>query len=245
MFLDNLLPSYFGIFGAPVCFIQRIRHPHLVSFGLLANLSVMRSRSIISNIDSIWDAGANEGQFAFMVNTIWPELPIYSFEPDPTTYSKLSTNFNKHKIPGRVFSVALAEKVETRQFVRYEDNVNNSFLNRNQDAHLELDTIEVMCTSLDLVSMEMPEVKNAFLKLDVQGFELAVLAGAKSFLKNCRFVLIEVSLSPAYTGGAYADEIMLAMRSYGFECIQILDLLRRKSKFNEILEADLLFRRMV
>lgn len=245
MFLDNLLPSYFGIFGAPACFIQRIRYPNLVSFGLLANLSVMRSKRIITNIDSIWDVGANEGQFAFMANKVWPALPIYSFEPDPATYSKLSANFNKYKILGRTFPIALAEKAGTRQFMRYEENVNNSFLNRGQDTQLELDAIEVTCSSLDLVSMEIPEVKNAFLKLDVQGFELTVLAGAKDFLKYCRFVQIEVSFSPAYAGGAHADEIMLLMRSCGFECIQILDLLRRKSKFDEILEADLLFRRIV
>jgi hypothetical protein len=83
MFLDNLLPSFIGAIAAPLCFVKRIRYPDMVSFGLLASLSKMKSKGIISNIDSIWDIGANQGQFAFMAHNIWPELPVYSFEPDP------------------------------------------------------------------------------------------------------------------------------------------------------------------
>lgn len=245
MFLDNLLPSFCGALGAPECFLKRLRYPGMVSFGLLANLSAMRSRNIISDIDSIWDVGANKGQFAFMASSVWPELAIYSFEPDPVTYNKLSANFTKHKIPGHTFATALAEKVEDREFVRYEENVNNSFLKRDLDVDAASEVIQVPCTTLDLVCVKMPEVKAAFLKLDVQGFELAVLAGAKDFLKHCRFVLIEVSFSPAYTGGAHADEIMLKMREQGFECIEILDLFRSKGKPHRILEADLLFRKCI
>lgn len=245
MFLDNLLPSFCGALGAPVCFLKRLRYPGMVSFGLLANLTAMRSRNIISDIDSIWDVGANEGQFAFMASSVWPELPIYSFEPDPVTYNKLSTNFTKHKISGHTFATALADKLEDREFVRYEENVNNSFLKRDQDVDIVSEVIQVPCTTLDLVCAQMPEVKAAFLKLDVQGFELTVLAGAKDFLKRCSFVQIEISFSSAYTGGANADEIMLEMRKQGFECIEILDLLRSKGKLHQILEADLLFRRCV
>lgn len=89
MFLDNLLPSFIGAVAAPSYFIKRLLYPDMVSFGLLANLAKMSSRGTITGIDSIWDVGANHGQFAFMAHNVWPDLPIYSFEPDPSSVEKL------------------------------------------------------------------------------------------------------------------------------------------------------------
>lgn len=244
MFLDNLLPSYLGAISAPKALLKRLCYPNLVSFGLLANLSKMHSRGIISGIDSIWDVGANLGQFAFMVHLVWPELPIYSFEPDPESYKKLEDNFKRFSIAGKTFSCALGDKTESKQLMRYADDVNNSLLKCSaaaDDGIVEHVTVE--CITLDAIFHSVPEVNAAFLKLDVQGFELAVLAGARDFLKRCRFVQMEVSFSPAYANGAHAGEVILVMRDCGFECIGILDLLRKKDAGNRILEADLLFRR--
>lgn len=244
MFLDNLLPSFVGAIAAPKCFIARLKHPEMVSFGLLANLAKMRSRGTISKIDSIWDIGANYGQFAFMAHSVWPELPIYSFEPDQISYKKLEHNFNKFSIVGKSFCFALSDKVESKKLLRYADNVNNSLLENDTYADSSIDSMTVACTTLDVVSKTIPEVSSAFLKLDVQGFELVVLRGAEAFLNKCLFVLIEVSFSPTYSGGAHAGEIIIAMRDYGFECIDILDLLRDKKGSNKIIEADLLFKKI-
>lgn len=244
MFLDNLLPSFIGAVAAPLSFIKRIRHPDMVSFGLLANLAKMRSRGIISGIDSIWDVGANCGQFAYMAHKVWPNIPVFSFEPDPDSYKKLQLNFEKFSIKGNSYPYALGDKVESKQLLRYADNVNNSLLQNDHYADgRAIDNVRVECTTLDIISRIIPEVNSAFLKLDIQGFELVALAGAENFLKNCLFVQIEVSFSPTYLGGAHAGEIILAMRGYGFECIDILDLLRDKNGSHRIIEADILFKK--
>lgn len=243
MFLDNLLPSFIGAAAAPLCFIKRIRHPDMVSFGLLANLTKMRSRGTISGIDSIWDVGANLGQFAFMAHNVWPNVPVYSFEPDPDSYEKLQHNFKKFSVIGKTFPYALSDKVESKQLMRYAENVNNSLLKSESYEDSVVENLSVECTTLDVISKAIPEVSAALLKLDVQGFELMVLAGAKNFLEKCLYVQIEVSFSPTYSGGAHAGEIILAMREYGFECIDILDLLRDKNGLHKIIEADLLFKR--
>lgn len=245
MFLDNLLPNFTAVVAAPLCFIKRIRFPSMVSFGLLASLSKMRNKGIISKIDSIWDVGANHGQFAFMAHSVWPTLPIYSFEPDPNSYQNLQANFKKFSFVGKTFCYALSDKVESKQFYCYNNDVNNSLL-ESSESHVSGHVNKiytVKCTTLDHIASDYPKVNSAFLKLDVQGFELAVLAGATAFLKRCLYVQIEVSFSPTYINGAHADEIILAMRQYGFECIEILDLLRDKVKSNKIIEADLLFKR--
>lgn len=243
MFLDNLLPSFIGALAAPICFFKRIRHPDMVSFGLLANLTKMKSNNTIENIDSIWDVGANQGQFSFMAHSIWSDIPIYSFEPDSVSYEKLKSNFAKYSIMGQVFKYAIGAKIERKQLIRYEDNVNNSLLENESFSKTVLDKEMVECTTLDDFSKTLPAVSNAFLKLDVQGFELMVLAGATAFLNKCRYVQIEVSFSPTYSGGAHAGEILLLMRDYGFECIEILDLLREKNG-GHLIEADILFKKI-
>ena len=111
---------------------------------------------------------------------------------------------------------------------------------RNEE---NLSTVDVACTTLDLMVDSMPGMRAAYLKLDVQGFELVVLAGAQEFLKKCKYVQVEVSFSPAYAGGATSYEVISEMSGYDFECIEILDLLRNKTGVNEIIELDLLFRR--
>jgi FkbM family methyltransferase len=243
VFLDNLLPASLGMLGAPVCFLKKILYPDMISFGLLANLSKMRRNKIICDIDSIWDVGANCGQFAVMANLVWHDLPICSFEPDPICFKKLEATFAKFAIPGKTYRLAISENNNSRVLNRYEKDVNNSFLNRSDSEDLSLDEVEVDCRTLDNFIDESSSTNSIFLKLDVQGFELIVLSGAKKFLEKCKFVQIEVSFSPSYNRAAHAGEILLAMRENGFTCINILDLLRDRESMNIIVEADLLFRR--
>ena len=242
MFLDNLFPGYLGALAAPASFLKRLRHRKLVSFGLLANLQAMQKKSVIADIDAIIDVGANQGQFAFMAHSIWPEIPIYSFEPDPENFVILQQHFSKYSITGQPLNMALGSEQATLPLHRYENHVNNSFLTREEINHTSqpFEKVNVTCTTLDAISASLPKINAAFLKLDVQGFELAVLKGSVNFLQHCRYVLAEVSFTSSYTNGAHADEVMLALRTYGFECIQLLDILRDK-KSGHILEADMLF----
>lgn len=245
MFLDNLLPSGMAILASPQALLRRVINPQKVSFGLLANLYAMRRRGEIIGIDSILDVGANEGQFAFMAHSVWPELPIYSFEPDPDCFEKLNSTFKQFSIPGRTFPCALGSEIGLKPLIRYSQNVNNSFLQRIDASQKAQDSVQVQCTTLDEVSNEIQLGANPFLKLDVQGFELGVLAGAVDFLKRCRYVQIEVSFASSYCSGAHADEVMRFMREQGFQCVEILDLLRNaREGTRDITEADILFRNM-
>ncbi len=243
MFLDNLLPAGMAILLAPKAFWYRITRPKKVSFGLLANLFAMRHRAEIAGIDSIWDVGANQGQFAFMAHQVWPELPIYSFEPDPDIFAELEFTFKQYAISGQVFCCALGSEIVSKELLRYPSNVNNSFLPRIGNEQEIQDKVSVNCTTLDEISQQIQKYSNVFLKLDVQGYELAVLSGALEFLSCCRYVQIEVSLVSSYYSGAKADEVMRFMREQGFQCVEILDLLRNtQNKTRDITEIDLLFR---
>ena len=55
------------------------------------------------------------------------------------------------------------------------------------------------------------------LKVDVQGYEKAVLDGAGTVLKNCRAIIVEMSLVPLYEGQSSAIELWDYLTRLGFE----------------------------
>ena len=243
MFLDNLLPTVFGVLGAPKAFLSRLRNPRMVSYGLLASLSVMKKKGVIRDIDSIWDVGANVGQFAFMAHTVWRNLPVYSFEPDDKVFSQLEDNFKKFDILGSCFPYALGEELGSKALYHCEDTVNTSLLEpEERESGLVVKQSQIECRTLDSMLAEVKKSQSPLLKLDVQGYEAHVLRGGSEFLSHCKYVIAEATFSSQYKGGVHADELISMMRARGFICIQIMDILRDKnSNRGEILEIDILF----
>ena len=244
MYLDNLLPKGLAAFAAPGCLWKRILHPDLVSFGLMANLASARRRGLIREIDAIIDVGANVGQYAYMAHAVWPDAPVFSFEPDPACYAKLQSMFRRHGVPGQCLQLAVGERSEERSFRLQENSAQISFLARADVAGGCSREIKVQCTTLDDAAKLLPGRRRALLKVDTQGYEMAVLAGAREFLAGCAFVQLEVAFRRSYEGQPDAVAVMAHMRDRGFTCIEILDILRdRSAPGDPIAEADLLFAR--
>jgi len=242
MYLENLISPKLAVLMAPHCFLRRLWYRDLVSFGLLANLAGLERRGLFRGIDGIIDVGANIGQFAYMSHTVWPRLPIYSFEPDKECFGQLQQTFTRFEIPGTCFQVAINDYAGESQFYVYDNKVNNSFLQRYDRTIASESCVTVSCATLDGLQEELSAVKSPMLKIDVQGSELSVLRGATSLLKRCKYVQIEVSLQHAYQGNAHIADVFAAMRDHGFRWLEILDMLRMpKAEGHGIREADLLF----
>lgn len=240
MYLEHLVPKSLAIFSAPRCFLARLLHPGLVSFGLMANIGFLSRKGVFDDVDGIIDIGANIGQFAFMAHTVLPNLPIYSFEPDPVCFGGLQKTFSDHRIKGGCFPIALTDTQGSIDLNIYESSANNSILRRSDERSLQVKRVE--CSTLDTAGAELISLEAAYLKIDVQGAELSVLRGATQTLRRCKFVQLEVSLVNAYIGNSHIADIMVFMRSAGFVCWEILDVLRTNKTDNlGILEMDLLF----
>lgn len=240
MYLEHLVPTGLAALFSPACFIRRLIHPDLISFGLFANLHALSRRGVFKEVDAIIDVGANIGQFAYMAHCALPDLPIFSFEPDPACFAHLQKTFLSHHIQGRCFPLAISDQAGQVQLNIYESTANNSLLHRQQENAVAVKN--VTCATLDSLQEELFALNAPLLKIDVQGAELLALRGAKEFLKRCKFVLLEVALEASYDGNAHIAEVMVAMQSAGFTCWEIVDVLRKK-KPDElgIAEMDLLF----
>jgi len=242
MYLEHLISPKLAIFAAPRCFLARLCHPDLVSFGFLANLSGLKHRGLFNGVDGIIDVGANIGQFAFMAHIVWPHIPIYSFEPDNGCFIQLESNFKRYSIQGDCFQIALSDQPGVKRLFIYDNRANNSFLKRYDSEKSEVNHIDVITETLDGFKEKLSITRRPLLKIDVQGFELSVISGARDLIKRCKYVILEVSFQQSYQGNAHVADIFLTMRDYGFSCFDILDILRMPAAAGQgMREADLLF----
>lgn len=80
------------------------------------------------------------------------------------------------------------------------------------------------------------------LKLDTQGYDLEVLRGGESYLKQVQIVVTEVSMLPLYEGTARFEDMLAYLKSYGFELTGLFPV-NRDADFR-IIEADCVFAKL-
>ena len=244
MYLDYSLPSIAAAALAPRCAFWKLCYPSLVSFGLLAALSSPRIRHVSRHIDVILDVGANIGQYAYMASKVWPTIPVFSVEPDPVSFGILERNRSRFDIRGKAFQFGLGDSTGERVLKVQEDSAQNSFRNKVSVAGGGIREVMVPCLTLDEFSLMLPEFANAWLKIDAQGSELEVIRGAVGALRRFAFVQLEVAFVPSYSGQHTAEVLIAEMHGHGYHCIDILDVLRDRTKISApIVEADFLFAR--
>jgi hypothetical protein len=102
----------------------------------------------------------------------------------------------------------------------------------------EIGTLNVPIQKLDDFKPEWEKYSRILLKIDVQGFELAVLKGATETLKNCAYVYVECSEMELYVGQALYRDVAGFLEQHRF---------KQQSRYNETLakgklvQADYLF----
>lgn len=143
----------------------------------------------------LFDVGANQGAFANTLIKVWSGLnyQLYCFEPSVKTFAMLKTH-----VPDlpyvHLVNKGLGEKAE--RVVLYSDKEGSglasvyprdllhhriSFSNKES---IELTTLDQFCKENKIEAID-------FLKLDVEGHEMAVLKGASRLIGEGRVALIQ------------------------------------------------------
>ena len=90
-----------------------------------------------------------------------------------------------------------------------------------------------------LPSIQNKEV-NIFAKIDAQGFEQKVLAGASESLKKIRILQLEMSFKKLYADDVLFQEMYQYMNKLGFYLIHISPCFKNE-KTSELLQVDAIF----
>jgi FkbM family methyltransferase len=181
-------------------------------------------------IDLVLDVGANTGQFVHQCRAAGYKGEIISFEPSAAAHASLLQSAASDPlwtIADRMALGATTGEVE----INIAANSYSSSILPMLDSHLAaaphsayLQKEKVPLRRLDNVLADLhPDLLEAtparyiFLKLDVQGYEPQVLAGATQLLHHTLAVQLEMSLLPLYEGEALMPQMHAVMTAKGFD----------------------------
>ena len=181
-------------------------------------------------IDVILDVGANAGQFALSLREpIGYRGKIVSFEPLPDAFAHLRSLAVKDP-SWEAHNVALGDVDGELKLNVSKNRVSSSFLAiRETSTSVEPNSAyETECVvtvrSLDSLLPQLEVVKadsRMMLKLDTQGFESRVVAGAKDSLSRMSLVQMEMSLVRLYDDEVLFLDMCNLMRTLGFDLIAL------------------------
>lgn len=170
----------------------------------------------IKNSKTILDIGANIGTTALYYASINAEAKILAFEPHPITFKRASENIQLNKFKNiQLINLGLGEHKEIVKL--YEVNEHNPGMNRIIAENKNLPYKEIEIDSLDNILSERQISKIDFIKIDVEGFEYAVLAGGKkSIMQSKPIMFIELDDNNMRENNKSARELIELLLSFGY-----------------------------
>lgn len=140
-----------------------------------------------------WDVGANFGYYSWLLGSRLPALEVVLFEPDPINVELIEATIARAGGPFSLHAVAASSAAGTAEFAVDRVSGATGTLERAEDSFgaqqwgVDVTTIRVPTVRLDDVEAAGPV---DLLKLDVEGHEEQVLAGAHRLLTDDRPVVV-------------------------------------------------------
>jgi len=181
----------------------------------------------LHDVHVVLDVGANAGQFGRRIRSMGYRKSIVSFEPLEHAFRKLAAN--TAMIPQWcAVHLALGDVDETRSINVAGNSQSSSFLDMlpqhvsaaPKSAYVGAEIVNVRRLDGIFGDYCRPHDR-CFLKIDVQGFEEAVLRGAERSLERCMGLQLELSVLPLYRGGLMLPEMLTKLADLGFALMDL------------------------
>lgn len=209
------------------------RSPDLASPRAMTHLRRMKARGL--NPGVVLDVGAAHGDWTASCQRIFPDAHFIMLEPLPDYVAELSALVR----PGRIEYVrAAAGRTEDElPLLVPEEPGGSSFLaaSRKHDTFFKR---SVTVPVVPLSSLDIPPGPT-LLKLDVQGYELEVLAGAAPMLDQVEVIIAECSLYPFQQDIPLIHEVVQHVAELGYRVYDTADAFRWPS--GTLAQLDLVF----
>jgi FkbM family methyltransferase len=183
--------------------------------------------------DAIIDVGAYEGAWTRMARNVFGDVPSLMVEANAAKRSILDEVCVSLPLTHYVSAVLSSSAGEVVTF--YEMETGSSFLAEQSNAPRTKTTLTTQ--TLDEVAKDIPG-SSIFLKIDVQGAELHVLAGGPDTVARASLVQLEVAMLPYNKGAPTILEVLSYMDERGFVP---LDISGESRLTGHLVQIDLLF----
>jgi FkbM family methyltransferase len=171
------------------------------------------------NIKGIIHVGAHYGEEfkEYLKNNI---KIIHGFEPVKKNYEILVENVKKLKGKIKIYPLALGNKNQSKKKIYLSNNneaQSSSFLkpllHLDQHPEITFDLSEIV----KLKKLDDFKIKDSnYMSIDVQGFELEVLKGAKKTLRKIDYIYCEVNTAETYKKNPFIKDIDNYLKKYNF-----------------------------
>lgn len=192
-----------------------------------------------SSNECILDIGAASGEMINLLNNAFPNCHKYAFEPRKKDFEKLVKKFADNSNFHLVNKAVGAEVKSDLKINTTNRGTSSSLLEVNKELKDDyfsknIKTVAQESITLSTLDQEIPKTtKVSLIKIDVQGFELEVLKGAKQTLANTSMLLIEMQNHQIYKEAAQYYEIDEFVRSQHFTLFEMIPSIRRNGKLYE------------
>lgn len=188
-----------------------LRASRMLSKGSLLRdeVPIFLSLSMILNKgDSFVDVGANIGIFSSIIARYQSFLSlkgVYAFEANPNTFERLKQNAKRHGFTAH--NIGISNQECKLEFV--DGAVSHVFTTINNASNYNINTrlMTVQCKRLEQFDIQGDSI---VMKIDVEGQELKVLEGTRSFFDEQRIKAVYLD------GFAQQEECLQFLQQYGF-----------------------------
>jgi|CXWL01.1.fsa_nt_gi FkbM family methyltransferase len=159
-------------------------------------------------VRTVFDVGANVGDWTVAAAAAFPEARIHAFEPSPATFEQLMQRLRSEKLePPRIqaLAFALAESARSRTLYEYEGPGIASFADWHGDA-LRASTVEAVAGGAYAAGVGVEAID--FVKIDVEGFEMDVLRGFEDLIRTAKLGFVQ------FEYGMFAVERRIRLRDF-------------------------------
>jgi FkbM family methyltransferase len=177
-----------------------------------------------NNIDLLLDIGANTGQFSQKMIEAGFDKQVISFEPLSSAHPLLVKNAQKYA-NWYAFEQCAIGDFDGEIEINISFNSHSSSILQVKKEHTDAASSAaffskeiVPIKKLDSISSTFNSFNHLLLKIDTQGFEKNVLAGAEDLIgKKVKILQLEMSLLPLYEGLMPFEEMVGYLEKLGFK----------------------------
>ncbi|MEO6456050.1 MAG: FkbM family methyltransferase [Ginsengibacter sp.] len=163
--------------------------------------------------DEVFDIGANMGYYTIWMSKFIAEGKIHSFEPDAENFKRLQTNISLNNLQALVkANKKAASDVDGKLgFTKGLEGENHIIDHTDQNA------LTVTSQRIDSYVDQLNISGIAYMKIDVEGFEYAVLKGANAVLLNKRITIIQLEINKTISNsGRSINDVLELLNHYKY-----------------------------
>jgi len=191
----------------------------ILNFGEYEPEETQVIRRIAEKMNTMLDIGANIGWYSLVAAKTNPKSIIHSFEPIPTTYSRLIHNFALNSIDSlRCHNYGFSNEPGSFPFYFYPEGSGNASM-QNLAGRKDVTIVDCELRTLDSVLDWLPSANTIdFIKCDVEGNELFVLKGGLKLLSKYKPILLcELLRKWSASFGYHPNEAIDLLQSIGYK----------------------------